>query len=90
MDSGSSRRHKVIAAAKGAPQQPGGLAITVRAVSGFDRIRDEIGGVLKAHGLIWLASASTRAVSSSFLLFEAVFDARVVQILIGVATQARW
>ena len=62
---------------------------SIRAVSGCDRISDEIEvSVLKRKcGLIWLASASSRAAMSSFSCSCRRCSMRALfQILIGIAT----
>ena len=66
------------------------LVISMRAVSGCERISDEIDvSVLNRKcGLIWLASASTRAVISSFSCSCNRCSIRAVfQIFIGTATE---
>ena len=63
--------------------------MSVRAVSGCERMSDEIDvRVLKRKcGLIWLASAATRAASSSFSCSCSRCSMRALfQILIGMAT----
>ncbi len=70
---------------------PDSLTISIRAVSGCDRISDEIEvSVLKRKcGLIWLASASTRAAISSFSCSCSRCSIRALfQILIGTATHS--
>ena len=68
---------------------PDSLTISIRAVSGCDRISEEIDvSVLKRKcGLIWLASASTRAAISSFSCSCSRCSMRALfQILMGTAT----
>ncbi len=63
--------------------------MSIRAVSGFDRISDEIDvSVLNRKcGLIWLASASRRVAMSSFSCSCRRCSTRALfQILIGIAT----
>ena len=65
------------------------FTISVRAVSGCDRMSDEIdASVLKRKcGLIWLASASSRAAINSFSCSCNRCSMRALfQILIGIAT----
>ena len=67
------------------------MTISIRAVSGLDRISDEIDcSVLNRKcGLIWLASASIRAVISSFSCSCSLCSMRALfQILIGMATHS--
>ena len=71
--------------------RPDSLTISIRAVSGCERISDEIDvSVLNRKcGLIWLASASTRAAISSFSCSCSRCSMRALfQILIGMATQS--
>ncbi len=66
------------------------MTISMRAVSGCDRISDEIEvSVLNRKcGLIWFASASTRAVSSSFSCSASRCSMRAwFQIMMGVETE---
>ncbi len=70
-------------------RRPESLLISMRAVSGCDRISEEIEvSVLKRKcGLIWLLSASIFAASSSFSCSCSRCSIRALfQILIGVAT----
>ena len=70
---------------------PESFTISIRAVSGCDRISDEIEvSVLKRKcGLIWLASASTRAAIRSFSCSCSRCSIRALfQILIGIATHS--
>ena len=70
---------------------PDSLTISMRAVSGCDRISDEIDvSVLNRKcGLIWLASASSRAAISSFSCSCSRCSIRALfQILIGIATHS--
>ena len=65
--------------------------ISVRAVSGLERINDEIDvSVLKRKcGLIWLASASRRVAINSFSCSCRRCSMRALfQILIGIATES--
>ena len=69
--------------------RPDSLMISIRAVSGCERMSDEIDvSVLKRKcGLIWLLSASIFAASSSFSCSCRRCSMRALfQILIGVAT----
>ena len=69
---------------------PDSLTISIRAVSGCERISDEIDvSVLNRKcGLIWLASASRRAAISSFSCSCSRCSMRALfQILIGIATR---
>ena len=69
--------------------RPDSFVISIRAVSGWVRISDEIDvSVLNRKcGLIWLASASICAASSSFSCSSSRCSMRALfQILIGVAT----
>ncbi len=71
--------------------RPESLMMSVRAVSGCDRVSDAIeASVLNRKcGLIWLASASTFAASSSFSCSCSRCSIRAVfQILIGMATDS--
>ena len=76
-----AQRDEVILAAQQAAQQADSRCTTIRAVSGCERMSDEIDvSVLKRKcGLIWLASAEIFARQQQLLLLlQPVLDARVV------------
>ena len=86
-----AKRDEVLLAASSRRSSPESLTISMRAVSGCERISDEIDvSVLKRKcGLIWLASASTRAAISSFSCSCSRCSMRALfQILIGMATHS--